>query len=139
MHQTLATLTTIQSLPKRNLRPIARTASNSNLLHPRLRISTLQLPKSLHHPNGNIISFRQRILLSQTNSRPTAKRQIIPARSQRRVSPALRAEDVGVRAKSGGLAHHGVGVVDYTAAFGDEEGLETVFAAAMGEDGIFEG
>lgn len=32
-----------------------------------------------------------------------------------------------------------MGVVDDAAVFGDEEGLETIFAAAVGEDGVFKG
>jgi len=131
--------TNIAALTERNLGPIPRTASHRNLLHPRLRIPTLHLRKPLHRPNRKIISLRQRILLPQANPRPAAKGQVIPAWSQRRIRPALGAEDSGVRAESRRLAHHGVGVVHDAVAFGDEKGLEAICAAAVGEDGVFEG
>ena len=77
--------------------------------------------------------------MSQANPWPASKRQVVPARSERRIRPALGLELRGVGAEGRGLAHHGVGVVHYAVAFGDEERLEAVFAAAVGEDGVFEG
>jgi hypothetical protein len=127
------------SLPHRNHRPIPRATSNSHMLRPRLLIPALQLAKRLQHPDRNIIRLRQRILLAQANSRPAAERQVAPSGAQRRVFPALRAENVGVRAVDGFLAHGRVGVVEELGAFGDEERLEAVFAAAVGEDGVFDG
>ena len=127
------------SLPHRDQCPIKRTTSNSHILHPRLLVPTLQLAKSLQHPDRNIIRLGQSILLAQTSSRPAAERQVSPPRAQRRVVPALRAENVGVGAVDGFLAHGRVGVVEEFGAFGDEERLQAVFAAAVGEDGVFEG
>lgn len=127
------------SLPERNLRTIKRTASNRNLLRPRLIVPTLQRSEPLHHPDRNIIRFSQRILLPQTDPGPSAERQVAPARAQRRISPAFWTEDFDVRAEDGGLPHHGVGVVDDAAVFGNEEGLQAVFAAAVREDGVFQG
>ena len=131
--------TAILTLRECNLRAIPRTASHRHLLHPRRRIPTLQLPKPLNQSNSNIVSLRQRILLSQANPWSTSERQVIPTWSQRRIRPALGFELRDIGAESRGLAHHGVGVVHYAVAFGDEERLEAVFSAAVREDGVFEG
>jgi hypothetical protein len=109
------------------------------MLRPRLLVPTLQLAKRLQHPDRNIIRLRQRILLAQTNSGPAAERQVSPPGTQSRVFPALRPENVGVWAVDGFLAHGRVGVVEEFGAFGDEERLQAVDAAAVGEDGVFEG
>lgn len=124
---------------KRDLGPVPRAASHRHLLNPRLGIPALERLEPLHQPNGNVVSLRQRVLLPQAHPRAAAKRQVVPAWSQRRVRPALRSEDLGVGAESRGLAHHGVGVVHYAVAFGDEEGLEAVFTTAVGQDCVFEG
>ena len=81
------------------------------MLHPRLLIPTLQLPKALQHPDRDIVSLRQRILLAQTDPGPAAERQIAPARTQRWIRPALGSENVGVRAVDGALAHRRVDIV----------------------------
>jgi hypothetical protein len=114
----------------------ARTRQRQRLL-PLPRIPTLNRTKLLHQPNRHITRFRQRILLPQTDPRAAVERQVLPARPQR--LPALGSVLVSVGPVDVLAAMHGVGRVPDHCAFGDEERVLAVGAAAEGEDGVADG
>jgi hypothetical protein len=129
--------TTLLGRCKPHLDAIVTSQRQRQLLNPRLGISALKFAKFLDEAHSDIARLGKSVLLTQADAWAAVERQVLPTGTQ--VCPSLWLVLVGIFTVEILSSMHDIRRVTDHCAFGDEEWMLAIRAAAERDEGVANG